>query len=142
MGAVVEASINGMPAIGFSLLNHDADADFSACVPFVKKIVSDVLKNGLPENISLNVNIPNLPCDKIKGVRVCRESKAYWADSYEKRIDPNGKDYYWLTGNFVCNDKGEDTDIWALDNGYVSVVPTQPDYTSLEYVKVMKERFE
>ena len=142
MGAVVEASINGMPAIGFSLLNHDADADFLACVPFVKKIVSDVLKNGLPENISLNVNIPNLPCDKIKGVRVCRESKAYWADSYEKRIDPNGKDYYWLTGNFVCNDKGEDTDIWALDNGYVSVVPTQPDYTSLEYVKVMKERFE
>ena len=73
---------------------------------------------------------------------MCRESKAYWADSYEKRIDPNGKDYYWLTGNFVCNDKGEDTDIWALDNGYVSVVPTQPDYTSLEYVKVMKERFE
>ena len=141
MGAVVEAAINGMPAVGFSLLNHDADADFSGCIPFIKTIVEEVLKNGLPERISLNVNIPNLPYNKIKGIRVCRESKAYWADSYEKRTDPNGKDYYWLTGNFICTDKEEDTDIWALDNGYISVVPTQPDYTALDNLNTMKNRF-
>lgn len=141
MGAVVEAAINGMPAVGFSLLNHDVDADFSGCIPFIKTIVEEVLKNGLPERISLNVNIPNLPYNKIKGIRVCRESKAYWADSYEKRTDPNGKDYYWLTGNFVCTDKEEDTDIWALDNGYVSVVPTQPDYTALDNLETMKNIF-
>lgn len=141
MGAVIEASINGMPAIGFSLLNHDADADFSACVPIVKTIVKEVLENGLPDRLSLNVNIPNLPIGEIKGMRVCREAKAYWADSYEKRIDPNGKDYYWLTGNFICNDKTDDTDIWALDNGYVSIVPTRPDFTSFEALAVMKDRF-
>ena len=142
MGAVVEAAINGMPAVGFSLLNHDADADFSACVPIVKTIVKEVLENGLPDRLSLNVNIPNLAISQIKGVRVCREAKAYWADSYEKRIDPMGKDYYWLTGNFICNDKTEDTDIWALDNGYVSIVPTRPDFTSFDNLDVMKDRFE
>ena len=141
MGAVVEAAINGMPAIGFSLLNHDSDADFSACIPYVKQIVANVLEYGLPETISLNVNIPNLPYSEIKGIRVCREAKAYWSDSYEKRIDPNGKDYYWLTGNFVCNDKAEDTDIWALDNGYISIVPTQPDYTSFDNIDVIKNRW-
>ena len=142
MGAVVEAAINGMPAVGFSLLNHDADADFSAGVPLVKTIVKEVLENGLPDRLSLNVNIPNLAISQIKGVRVCREAKAYWADSYEKRIDPMGKDYYWLTGNFICNDKTEDTDIWALDNGYVSIVPTRPDFTSFDNLDVMKDRFE
>ena len=141
MGAVIEASLSGYPAVGFSLLNHSADADFSACIPFVRMIVKDVLENGLPHNVSLNVNIPNLAHEDIKGLRVCREAKAHWADGYEKRIDPNGHEYWWLMGNFVCNDKGEDTDIWALDNGFVSVVPITPYFTSLDYVQEMKNRF-
>ena len=141
MGATIEASINGFPAVGFSLLNHSADADFSACVPIVKTIVADVLKNGLPEMTSLNVNIPNLPYTEIKGMRVCRQAKASWADSYEKRTDPNGRDYWWLTGEFICNDNAEDTDIWTLDNGYVSIVPTRPDFTSHSAIEHLQKRY-
>ncbi|MBO7226020.1 MAG: 5'/3'-nucleotidase SurE [Bacteroidales bacterium] len=141
MGATIEASINGFPAVGFSLLNHSADADFAACVPIVKTIVADVLKNGLPEMTSLNVNIPNLPYSEIKGMRVCRQAKASWADSYEKRTDPNGRDYWWLTGKFICNDNAEDTDIWALDNGYVSIVPTRPDFTSHSAIEHLQKRY-
>ncbi|MBR5777218.1 MAG: 5'/3'-nucleotidase SurE [Bacteroidales bacterium] len=141
MGATIEASINGFPAVGFSLLNHSADADFAACVPIVKTIVADVLKNGLPEMTSLNVNIPNLPYSEIKGMRVCRQAKASWADSYEKRTDPNGRDYWWLTGEFICNDNAEDTDIWALDNGYVSIVPTRPDFTSHSAIEHLQQRY-
>lgn len=134
MGAVVEATINGYDAVGFSLLNHNADADFSACVPYIRQVVGKVLEKGLPNNVSLNVNIPDPPAGKLKGIRVCREARAMWSDSFEKRIDPNGCPYWWLTGNFVCDDATEGTDEWALANGYVSVVPIHPDYTRYEAI--------
>lgn len=129
MGAVVEATINGYDAVGFSLLDHQLDADFSGCVPYVRHVIGKVLECGLPTNVSLNVNIPNLPSDQLKGIKVCREAKAKWADSFERRTDPVGREYWWLTGKFECADKAVGTDEWALENGYVSVVPIHPDYT-------------
>ncbi|HLA54479.1 MAG TPA: 5'/3'-nucleotidase SurE [Flavobacterium sp.] len=130
MSAAVEAGIEGIPAIGFSLQDFRWEADFEPAKTFVRRIALEVLKNGLPEGVLLNVNFPKLPEAEIKGVKVCRQAKAIWAEKFDKRTTPGGKDYYWLSGEFVNQDKGEDTDEWALDNGYISVVPVQFDLTA------------
>lgn len=130
MSAAVEAGIEGIPAIGFSLLDHDWDADFGATAKFVKKIASQVLENGLPKGVVLNVNFPKLKENEIKGIKICRQANALWEEKFDKRQTPQGRDYYWLTGEFVNLDKGEDTDEWALKHGFVSVVPVHFDLTS------------
>lgn len=135
MSAAVEGSLEGVPSVGFSLDNHSLDADFSACEKVVKSIVSKMLKSKLKGAYSLNVNIPNVPKEEIKGIKVCRQAKAYWDETFEERKDPYGGSYYWLTGEFVYLDKGEETDIWALRNNYVSVVPTKYDLTDYEGIK-------
>lgn len=130
MSAAVEAGIEGIPAIGFSLLDYNWDADFESSKEFVSNIIQEVIKNKLPEGVILNVNIPKLKKDEIKGIKVCRQAKAFWVERFDKRQTPQGMDYYWLTGEFVNQDLGEDTDEWALKNGYVSVVPVQFDLTA------------
>jgi 5'-nucleotidase len=130
MSAAVEAGIEGIPAIGFSLLDYDWNADFSQIKSYVKKISMEVLKNKLPNGVVLNVNLPKLKENEIKGIKICRQAKALWMEKFDKRKTPQGKDYYWLTGEFVNEDKGEDTDEWALENGYVSIVPIQFDMTA------------
>jgi 5'-nucleotidase len=130
MSAAVEAGIEGIPAIGFSLLDHDWNADFDAIKSSIRKITLEVLEKGMPENVVLNVNFPKLKENEIKGIKICRQAKAIWMEKFDKRITPQGKDYYWLTGEFVNQDKGEDTDEWALENGYISVVPVQFDLTA------------
>jgi len=130
MSAAVEAAIEGIPAIGFSLQDFDWHADFESVKPFVKRIASEVLENKLPEGVLLNVNFPKLPYDDIKGVKVCRQAKAQWIEKFDRRKNPSGREYYWLTGEFVNQDQGEDTDEWALDNGFVSVVPVHYDMTA------------
>jgi len=130
MSAAVEAGIEGIPAIGFSLLDYDWNADFDAIKSSIKKITLEVLEKGLPENVVLNVNFPKLKEHEIKGIRICRQAKAIWMEKFDKRITPQGKDYYWLTGEFVNQDNGEDTDEWALENGFISVVPVQFDLTA------------
>lgn len=141
MGAAIEAAVGGIPAVGFSLLDFRADADFEPVMPFVKSIILDVLENGLPDDLSLNVNFP-VPSDgKIKGVSVCRQSRAQWVDCYEKRIDPHGRPYYWLKGDFVCDDRGLGTDQWALEHDYVSIVPISPDFTDKEAVGILSNRY-
>jgi 5'-nucleotidase len=130
MSAALEAGIEGIPAIGFSLLDYDWNADFSQCKKFVKKIALEVLAQGLPEGIVLNVNIPKLQENEIKGIKICRQAKAVWQEKFDKRQTPQGRDYYWLTGEFVNHDKGEDTDEWALHNGFISIVPVQFDLTA------------
>lgn len=130
MSAAIEAGIEGVPAIGFSLLDYKWDADFEHTKTHVKKIALNVLENGLPDGVILNVNIPKLKNGAIKGVKICRQARAYWAEEFDKRTNPMGRDYYWLTGKFVNEDHGEDTDEWALANQYVSVVPVQFDLTA------------
>lgn len=130
MSAALEAGIEGIPAIGFSLCDYNWNANFDACKSYVKTITQNVLKNGLSEGVVLNVNIPNLKKKDIKGIKICRQAKANWVEEFDKRKSPQGRDYYWLTGTFVNLDKGEDTDEWALNRGYVSVVPVQSDLTA------------
>ena len=135
MSAAVEAGTQGIPAIGFSLLDYSLDADFSHSKEFIKRIVSECLKNGMPEGVVLNVNIPKISNSKLKGIKICRQANGVWEEKFDKRTNPLGRDYYWLSGKFVNNDKGEDTDEWALENGYVSITPTQYDLTAHQAIK-------
>lgn len=130
MSAAVEAGIEGIPAIGFSLADFDWKADFEPIKPYVREIARQVLENGLPEQTVLNVNFPKKPASELKGIRICRQAKAQWVEKFDKRKTPYGRDYYWLTGEFKNKDNGEDTDEWALANGYVSIVPVQFDLTA------------
>lgn len=130
MSAAVEAGIEGIAAIGFSLLDYSWDADFEPFKKYVKKIALQVLEKGLPEGVILNVNFPKVKEEELKGIKICRQAKATWIEEFDKRTNPSGKEYYWLSGEFVNQDKGEDTDEWALHNGYISIVPVQFDLTA------------
>lgn len=135
MSAAVEAGTIGIPSIGFSLLDYSLEADFSHVKHFVRTIALQALENGMPKGVVLNVNFPKLSENKIKGIKVCRQANAHWIENFDKRTNPLGRDYYWLTGEFVNEDKGEDTDEWALKEGYVSVVPVQFDLTAHHAIK-------
>lgn len=138
MGAAIEGCLNNIPSIGYSLYSFDPRADFTQTIPFTKQIASNILKTSLPANICLNVNFPE-PHHPIKGVRICRQSEGYWLEEFDKRVDPMGKSYYWLSGEFVNSEKQNDeTDEWALENAYVSVVPTKVDMTAYEYINDLK----
>ncbi|QCE40698.1 5'/3'-nucleotidase SurE [Psychroserpens sp. NJDZ02] len=135
MSAAIEAGIEGIPAIGFSLLNYSWDADFEASEKYIKQIAENALTNGIAEGIILNVNIPDLKEKDLKGIKICRQAKANWKEKFDKRKTPQGRDYYWLTGEFVNYDKGTDTDEFALEQGYISVVPVQYDLTAHHYMQ-------
>jgi len=130
MSAAIEAGIEGVPAIGFSLLDFKWNANFKPLKEYIKKISLEALKKGIPKDVVLNVNFPLLKNGKIKGIKICRQARAYWAEEFDKRTNPMGREYYWLTGTFINEDKGEDTDEWALNKGYISIVPTQFDLTA------------
>lgn len=139
MSAAIEAGMEGVPAIGFSLLDYNWEADFSQIESFIKTITLQVLTQGLQKGIILNVNFPKLVESDIKGIRVSRQANANWIEKFDKRQTPLGRDYYWLTGEFNNLDKGEDTDEWALENGYVSVVPVQYDLTAHHYIQELNK---
>ncbi len=139
MAAANEAAMIGVPAIGFSLLDHSHNADFKPGESYIRKIISQVLQNGIPKYTCLNVNIPAVPADQIKGIKVCRMGKGYWDELLEERFDPGNKPYYWLAGSFVSIDAEEGTDEWALQNNFVSVVPIQLDMTAHSVINQLKD---
>lgn len=139
LSAAMEASLEGIPSIGFSLLDYSADANFEPSKPFVRQIMEYVLVNGMPHGSLLNVNIPNLPAEAIKGIKMCRQADARWVEEFVEAIDPRGQKYYWLTGRFENDDLSADTDLWALENGYLSVVPSMHDLTNYEALRLMKD---
>ena len=110
MSAAVEAGVEGIPAIGFSLLDYSWNANFEPLKPYIKQITERVLKNSLPEGVVLNVNFPNNTA--FEGIKICRHARANWVEEFDKRKNPQGRVYYWLTGKFVNMDGGEDTDEW------------------------------
>lgn len=141
MAAAMEGAVNHIPSIGFSLLDYDPDADFTASSGVAEEVISHVLENGLPDGICLNVNIPVLPAGEIKGIRICNQANGYWKEEFELRSDPFGSEYYWLTGFFHNREPengGSGTDEWALKNGYVSVVPINTDLTAYDVLERMK----
>ena len=142
LGAAREGCLNGVPSIGFSLLNHAKDADFSTVIHFLPRIIKEALNNGLADQTFLNINFPDIELNRIKGIKICRKTKGVWKEEYEKRTDPHGGAYYWLTGAFKnFEPEAEDTDEWALKNNYVAIVPSQIDstsYSELENIKKWK----
>lgn len=130
MSAAIEAAIEGLPAIGFSLCDFGHDADFSHTEEFVERITRQALEYGIPKGVALNVNFPKKSAQPIAGIKVCRQAQAKWEEEFDARKDPRGRVYFWLTGSFVNHDKGADTDEAALAQNYVSVVPCQYDMTA------------
>ncbi len=140
MGAAIEAAFYNIPSVGLSLTDHDLDADFEGAVKYGTQIIKSVLEcENLPKPLCLNVNVPDIPCNEIKGVRLSRQTRGYWREEFYKRTDPHGRDYFWLTGAFSnAEPQAEDTDEWALANGYVSVVPVQVDLTAYSQMEQLK----
>ncbi|MGA1582375.1 MAG: 5'/3'-nucleotidase SurE [Saprospiraceae bacterium] len=139
LSAAMEASLEGVNSIGFSLLDYSFDADFSAAKVYAAKVIDFTLNNGLGTTRLLNVNFPNIPEKDIQGIRVCRQANARWVEEFQEASDPRGQKYYWLTGKFENDDPGEDTDVWALTNGFVSVVPSRHDMTHYEALLPLKD---
>ncbi|MDZ4793466.1 MAG: 5'/3'-nucleotidase SurE [Bacteroidota bacterium] len=130
MSAAVEAAIESIPSVGFSLLDYRIDADFTGARKYVRIIVEKMLKTKLDKHTVLNVNIPAVAPELLKGFKICKQAYAKYEEDFIERNDPHGRHYYWLTGQFVNFDKAKDTDVWALDNNFVSVVPVQFDLTN------------
>jgi 5'-nucleotidase len=139
MSAAIEATIEGVPAIGFSLLDYRWKANFNHIKNYIKEITLKALDKGIPKGIALNVNFPNLIESEIKGIKICRQAKAYWIEKFDKRTNPQGREYYWLTGEFVNEDKSKDTDEHALNSGYISIVPVKHDLTDYDSMKKIKD---
>jgi 5'-nucleotidase len=138
MSAAVEAAIESIPSVGFSSLDYSLEADFSAARKYARLIVEEMLSKPQEKHTVLNVNFPIATPEEIKGVKICRQAYAKYEEDFIERTDPHHRKYYWLTGEFVNFDEGTDTDVWALANNYVSVVPVQFDMTHYK----LKEQLE
>ena len=140
MGAALEGGINHIPSIGFSHTKYDHNSDLKASIKYATQITARVLENGLPKSICLNVNIPEGNYDEILGTKVCRQTMGHWQEEFDKRLDPIGREYFWLTGAYYNHEpEAKDTDEWALKNKYVSIVPVHTDLTSYETIRLINK---
>lgn len=144
MSAAMEASLEGIDSIGFSLCDYSFDADFTAAKYYAKIIIQNVLCHGLQDCNLLNVNIPKGSLDDVQGIKVCRQGEGRWVEEFQRGFDPRGEAYYWLTGKFEIMEDDPESDLSALKQGYVSVVPSGHDLTkyqaisSLGYLNIKK----
>ncbi len=141
MAAVLEGALAGVPSAGFSLNNYRLNANFEPSEKYVKSIVANVISGGLPPGTCLNVNLPDVAEDRIRGIRVCRQAAGTWEEDFDEREDPNGRKYYWMKGVFAQTGHGEDTDQWALEHDYVAMVPVQFDLTAFQSLELLRNRF-
>ena len=129
MGVTLEGCMKYIPSVAFSLCDHREDADFEPLRPYIRNITAQVLKDGLPQGVCLNVNFPVAPM--FQGVKVCRMAPGTWFNEVSKCHHPRGYDYWWMVGHYRNDEpEAEDTDRWALDHGYVAITPTQIDLTA------------
>lgn len=140
MGAAMEGSMYGIPSIGFSILTHSPKADFTACKKIAHMIIEKVLSENKNPKMCLNVNIPNIPFEEIKGMKVCRQAVGFWYEDFTKQTNPRGLDYFWLTGEFhpSCPEATDD-DEYVLNQNYVSIVPVHTDMTDYIQLEDMKK---
>ncbi len=129
MSAAMEAALERIPSIGFSLLDYSFDADFEASEQFIASIIKTALSEGIQNCNLLNVNIPKLKREDIKGIKICKQAEGHWDEEFKEAKDPRNQPYYWLTGKFVCTELDTKSDIWALENGFISIVPSGHDLT-------------
>ena len=132
LGVVMEAAMAGLPSVAFSFGNYSMDADFSSCLPIMRNVIGKVLDKGLPKNVCLNVNIPDVD-DCIKGTKIAITAPGKWTNTWEHRVDPRGLDYYWMLGSYEEDNPDDDrTDFYWLRRGYVTVTPVHVDQTDFE----------
>jgi 5'-nucleotidase len=141
MAAVLEGALAGVPSVGFSLTNYSLNADFRPSEKYVKTIASAVIEHGLPAGVCLNVNIPDVSENEIRGIKVCRQAEGTWQEDFDEREDPHGRKYYWMKGVYVKTGNGQDTDQWALEHNFVAVVPIQFDLTANFAMETLMNRF-
>ena len=139
MSAAIEGAMEGLPSIGFSLCDYDPDADMSHIDEYVIKIVKETLEKGITEGVALNVNFPVIQNEKIRGIKICRQANANWEEDFDERSDPYGRKYFWMVGNFVNHDKGDDNDEATLAHNYISIVPCQFDLTAYNAIRQINE---
>ncbi len=142
MSAALEGAIEDIPSIGFSVCDYSLDADFSHIHDHVLTIAGQVLKTGLPKGVALNVNFPKKQEEPLKGIKICRQTRAKWQEEFDRRIDPTGREYFWLTGSFVNQDKGEDIDEWAIAHNYTAVVPVSFDLTAYHAIGILNKEWD
>jgi 5'-nucleotidase len=142
MSAAIEGALEGYPSIGFSLCDYSSKADFSHVEEWVEKIARQVLEKGIAKGVALNVNFPPKRNESIKGVKICRQADAKWQEEFAERYDPTGRKYFWMAGNFVNFDKGEDNDEWAIANNYISIVPCQYDLTAYHAISQINKEWD
>ncbi len=142
MAAAIEGCLNGIPSIGFSVNDYTAKADFSAANKVIETVVEKISGKKLPPRICLNINIPAIEETELKGIKICRQADGQWEEDFVKRTNPNGKDYFWLTGKYINNEpEAKDTDEWALKNKFASIVPIYIDYTARNIIPDFKLLF-
>ncbi len=141
MSAAMEAAIEGVPSVGFSLLDYRYEADFTVSRYVARTIAQKMLEQKLPEHTLLNVNIPVATPETFKGLKLCRQAYAKWKEEFDHRTDPRGRDYYWMTGKFINLDEGDETDVEALDKGYASIVPVKFDFTDMAMKKMLETQW-
>ena len=141
MGAASEGAVCGITSIGLSLTDHSIDADFTPAVHYGRIVIDWVLgmEESVRQGMCLNVNVPDIPLQDIKGMRVCRQTRGCWHEKFVKRVDPQGRAYYWMSGEFYNDDPDkEQTDDWGLGNAYVTIVPVQMDLTDYARIDTLK----
>jgi len=140
VAAAREGCMNGIPSIAFSVDNHSINADFALALHYAGPVIREALMNGMPEITFLNINFPDIPKEECKGIRVCRQTKGVWKEEFEHRVDPQGRDYYWLTGFFSNEEPKEpDTDEYLMQQNYAAIVPIKVDVTDYEAIKAIGE---
>jgi len=141
MAAAMEAAVSGINSIGFSLLNFNASADMNTSKFVAEKIIAESLNKGIPDANLLNVNIPNVSIEQLKGFKICRQANGNWHEEFEHRVDPFKRDYYWIAGKYIYKDSGDDNDIWALEHNYVSIVPVTYNLTAKKSVSSLQKNW-
>lgn len=133
MGAAFEGCMLGIPSVGYSLLHHSLQADFSECTPYVEDITRRVIADGLPEGVCLNVNFPAKV--KIEGAKVVRAARSHWTEEYQEYLDPHGKPFFWLTGRIINEEPDSpETDLYWLDRHFATIVPARADQNATDMI--------
>ena len=138
MGAAFEGCVFGVPSFGISLYDYNQDSDFSESCRVGRILAEQIFKNGLPQGVYLNLNIPNVP--KVKGIAIGRQTEGKWVREYDREEDSNGESLYWLTGDYeVSGPAYPDNDVTLLDAGYASIVPCKLDVTDYAFLNELKK---
>ncbi len=135
MAAAIEGGLHNIKSIGFSVDNHSAEADFSSTVPYMEKIIAEVLDKGLPEGVSLNVNFPDVSKVELKGIKTVRGANGVWGEKFIAANDPHKRNFVWITGELTNYDAGRtDTDLYYIEQGYITLTPIKVDFNCYDFI--------